>query len=306
MKTSIYFGNTEWMRSIPLCPTLIFLLVMMGWNATAQIQQAWVARYNNGITNGTSQAVKLALDPAGNVYTSGYSQNTNNQFGYVTIKYAPNGSQLWTARYDSTNYPTAILTAMAVDVSNNIIVTGTALTIKYDSNGNQLWTAPYAGTALAVDSNANVYVVGFSQDFGTVKLSPEGSNIWLATYIDSAGPTVSKTVVVDSAANVYVTGLDTYFYIPPGGDGDGPYLYLTTLKYNSSGDELWKVSEDSTPNNSTIKVEGIALDNLANLYVVAYFPNSFDFTIYKYTPDGGVTSIYDPDPDADFNNASVL
>jgi hypothetical protein len=59
---------------------------------------------------------------------------------------------------------------MAVDVSNNVVVTGSVLTVKYDASGNQLWTAPYGGTTLAVDTNANVYVGGFSQDFGVVKL----------------------------------------------------------------------------------------------------------------------------------------
>src|ERR1039458_8933395 len=70
---------------------------------SAQIQQAWVVRYNNGITNGTNQAVKMALDPNGNIYVTGFSQNTNGGLGYATIKYAPNGTQMWVARYDSTN-----------------------------------------------------------------------------------------------------------------------------------------------------------------------------------------------------------
>src|SRR3984957_12700611 len=82
----------------------IFLFAM---SARGQIQQAWVAHYNNGITNGTNQAVKMALDSAGNIYATGFSQNANTHLGYVTIKYAPNGKQLWAARYDDTNYPNA-------------------------------------------------------------------------------------------------------------------------------------------------------------------------------------------------------
>lgn len=54
--------------------------------ASAQVQQAWVARYNNGITNGTNQVVKMALDSNGNIYVVGFSQNTNNNLGYVTIR----------------------------------------------------------------------------------------------------------------------------------------------------------------------------------------------------------------------------
>jgi hypothetical protein len=83
------------------------LIVLITISASAQIQQAWVAKYNNGITDGTSQAVKMVLDNTGNIYVTGFSQNTNTNFGYVTIKYAPNGNQLWSTRYDSTNFPTA-------------------------------------------------------------------------------------------------------------------------------------------------------------------------------------------------------
>jgi hypothetical protein len=191
-----------------LCFVLSSLMV---FSAKAQIQQAWVARCNNGITNGTNQAVKTVLDTAGNIYVTGFSQNANSNLGCVTIKYAPNGNQLWASRFDSTNSTDATPSALALDLSNNVILTGSALTVKYDSNGNQLWTAPYAGTALAVDSNANVYVAGFSTDFGTVKISPQGTNVWSTTYVDSYGPTVSQAVLVDSANNIYVSGLDSYY-----------------------------------------------------------------------------------------------
>jgi hypothetical protein len=217
---------------------IVLLILATTLTCSAQIQQAWVARYNNGITNGTNYAVKMALDSGGNIIVTGYSQNTNNQLGYVTIKYAPNGAPLWTVRYDSTNSPTAMPTSMAVDTSNNVIVTGSALTLKYDSNGSQLWTAPYAGTALTVDGTGNCYVVGFSQNFGTVKLSPQGSNIWLATYLgNGTGQTISEAVVVDNADNVYVSGQDTYYGGPP-----SPYVYLTTIKYDTNGNQLWKSS----------------------------------------------------------------
>jgi hypothetical protein len=72
--------------------TVLLLFAFGCSSVSAQIQQAWVARYNNGITSGTNQAVKMALDPAGNIYVTGFSQNTNSQQGYVTIKYAPNGN----------------------------------------------------------------------------------------------------------------------------------------------------------------------------------------------------------------------
>jgi hypothetical protein len=56
----------------PLLRSILFLILtsLATRPAAAQIQQAWVARYNNGITNGTNQAVKMALDASGNIYVT--------------------------------------------------------------------------------------------------------------------------------------------------------------------------------------------------------------------------------------------
>src|SRR5580704_12587731 len=78
---------------------------MVATQIDAQIQQAWVARYNNAMTNGTNQPVKMLLDSAGNIYVTGFSENANTNLGYGTIKYAANGTQLWAERYDSNIFP---------------------------------------------------------------------------------------------------------------------------------------------------------------------------------------------------------
>ncbi|HZM05936.1 MAG TPA: hypothetical protein VFC44_23280, partial [Candidatus Saccharimonadales bacterium] len=122
-------------------------------SATAQIQQAWVAKYNNGVTNGNHQALKMMLDSTGNIYVCGFSANTNGGTGYATLKYAPNGGLLWSARFDSTNYPAAEALAFAFDASNNVLVTGTAITAKYATNGQPMWTVPYNGLSVATDTN---------------------------------------------------------------------------------------------------------------------------------------------------------
>src|SRR5580700_10606243 len=77
-------------REFPTCFLSFVLTALLIISAGAQVQQAWVARYNNGITNGTNQAVKLALDSYGDIIVTGFSQNTKNQLGYVIVKYEPN------------------------------------------------------------------------------------------------------------------------------------------------------------------------------------------------------------------------
>ena len=252
----------------------------------AQIQQAWVARYNNGITNGTNQAVKMALDSAGNIYVTGFSQNANSNLGYVTIKYAPNGNQLWASRYDSTNCPNASPSGIVLDRSNNVIVTGSALTVEYDSNGNQLWIAPYAGKALAVDAGGNVYVTGYSTNFNTVKLNASGSNVWFASYVDY-GPTLSQVICLDSNTNVYVAGSDDYAH----SSGMGYFIQLAIIKYDSNGTQLWKALNDQslTMGISAVQVGGVALDNANNLYIVADFnPEVVKFVTLMYSSNGAL------------------
>jgi hypothetical protein len=217
---------------------VVVALILMACNdAPAQIQQAWVARYNNGVTNGTNQAVKIALDSAGNIYVTGFSQNTNTNLGYVTIKYAPNGNELWSARYDSTDYPSAIAAAMALDNNNNVVVTGNALTIKYDTNGNALWTAPYAGSALTVDTNGNVAVTGFGTSFNSVKANPSGTNLWEQTYPASCGATVGQAIVADLSGDFYVVGSYPFTCEPEVVDYE-----LLIIKYSASGTQLWIAS----------------------------------------------------------------
>jgi len=263
----------------------------MTFSTNAQIQQAWVARYNNGITNGTNQAVKMALDPAGNVYVTGFSQNASSHLGYVTIKYAPNGNQLWAARYDSTNNPSATPCGLVLDNSNSVIVTGNALTVKYDANGNQLWTAPYAGSALAVDTSGNVCVTGFSTSFNTVKLSPAGTNLWLETYPSSCGAAAGQAILADTNGNIYVAGSYPYYC-----EEGFVYYELLVIKYTADGNQLWTASQQGPISN--VGIEGAALDGAHNLYLVADFNPLGGYVTFMCSANGSLLFFaYDPTGD---------
>jgi len=272
--------------------------VFATFSAHSQIQQAWVARYNNGITNGTNQAAKMTLDTSGNIYVTGFSQNANSQLGYVTIKYASNGNQLWATRYDSTNYTSATPSALALDSNNDVFITGSALTIKYDPNGNQLWAQPYAGTALAVDPSGDVYITGFGTNFNTIKLSPTGSNLWLTTYQD-VGPSVGQGIVVDSNGNAYVSGSDTFRYYVT-----GPFTnaeaQLLTIKYTPNGSQAWPPTYLGYPPNTPtgVQVRSIAVDSAGSLYVtIDWSPNTLGgYVTCKYSNSGSLVWTAFPEP----------
>jgi len=192
--------------------------------------QQWVARYN-GPDNFNDQVIALAVDAAGNVYVTGYSGVASKFADYTTIKYNASGVEQWVARYDNGPQSYDQATAISVDATGNVYVTGFSysssifssdyVTIKYDGAGVQQWLTRYNGlgnsydqaTALAVDAAGNVYVTGFSagsstvDDYATIKYNAAGVQQWVTRYNGPGNSIDNATALaLDAAGNVYVTG----------------------------------------------------------------------------------------------------
>ena len=181
----------------------------------------WIARYATwGSGTRFPHWVKgLAVDKEGNVYVTGITGNDYSN-DYVTIKYDPNGKQLWVAQYNGPANGLDIASALAIDEVGNVYITGGSegdyATIKYDPDGHQLWVASYRGadksdnfpTAMALDNVGNVYVTGVSgSDYATVKYNSEGHQLWVARYNGPANlDDRPSALVVDRSGNIYVTG----------------------------------------------------------------------------------------------------
>jgi hypothetical protein len=210
---------------------------------------------------------------------------------YITIKYSPDGDTLWTRAYRKSDLNSP--RAMAVDASGNVYVTGRAsygytelsgsyvgghfATIKYSSAGDTLWTRVFTdaigATALAVDSSGNVYVAGYALtntgsiyepiyhgSVVTVKYNSEGDTLWTRQYDGSwtstqHPPEYKVTMCLDKNGNVYVAGSPSV----PSDAAPG----LVTVKYSSSGDELWTAFYP--PGSAVV---GIKLDASENVYIV--------------------------------------
>jgi hypothetical protein len=137
------------------------------------------------------------------VFVTGYATSATF-FDYVTLKYSSAGVPLWTNRYNGPENGNDYATAIAVDPSGNVHVTGyfanpggiyDIVTLKYSAGGTALWTNRYPGIgpqgnypyAIANDSNGNVFVTGYATsatffDYVTLKYSSAGVPLWTNLY----------------------------------------------------------------------------------------------------------------------------
>lgn len=143
---------------------------------------AWLRRYTSaGYYEDWTK--DLAVDTNGNLYVTGKSYDSLTSFDFLTVKYDTSGNQLWTRKYNGTGNAEDEPTAIVLDDSGNIYITGSStgvngdldfVTLKYDPSGNLLWTKRYhkeqndIPSAIALDGSGNVFVTGQSYQSGTL------------------------------------------------------------------------------------------------------------------------------------------
>lgn len=104
---------------------------------------------------------------------------------------------------------------------------------------------------------------------------------WIARYNGPANESdLSFAIAVDGLGSVYVTG---------GSEGSGTGYDYATIKYNTTGAEVW-VARYNGPTNYSDYAEAIAVDGSGNVYVTGVSEGSNtsydDYTTIKYTPTG--------------------
>lgn len=83
----------------------------------------WTNLYS-GLGGGTDDAVALAVDGNGDVIVTGYSMGSSSSNDIATVKYSGAGVPMWTNRYNGPGNGDDRATALAVDGTGNIYVTG--------------------------------------------------------------------------------------------------------------------------------------------------------------------------------------
>ncbi|MCI0747101.1 MAG: immunoglobulin domain-containing protein, partial [Verrucomicrobia subdivision 3 bacterium] len=269
--------------------------------------QLWVARYTGPRQIDLPSAI--AVDAQGYIYVTGLSHGTASNYDpdYTTIKYAPEGTELWVARYNGagTNFQTADTPAgLVISAIGDVYVTGSSMsvtgtmdvvTIKYDGNGNESWVARYDGPdgrndharAIGIDGNGNIYVAGISQrdgvryDIALIKYSPAGAPLWITRFdVPGTGAEPPVALKVDASGNAHIAWSSPRPI--------NQYLRSFLAKYDASGNRLWLSTQHTVRDDVSTAVVGVDLDDGGNaclLAQTALYGNA-DYLVVKFSPTG--------------------
>jgi hypothetical protein len=290
------------------------LLVAQSWPfwavASDGVVQDWVIDYRaegSGQYSNDEGGHALVVDGDGNVYVAGTSLGATTLNDFVTIKYDPNGTALWVARYAGPGGNDDFVRGIALDGQGNVYVTGSSVgvdtafdyaTVKYSHDGLEQWVARHTGpgmlndepSGLAVDAQGNVYVTGTeaingsTAQYATVKYDTDGQELWVAHYGPGFGQDGASAIALDAGGNVLVTG---HSY---GEDTGEDYA---TLKYDSDGQLIWS-ARYTWPGGVSLwytndSARYLAVDGAGNVYVTGYSGGvTFwaDYLTIKYDANG--------------------
>jgi hypothetical protein len=218
----------------------------------------------------------VSVDGSGNVYITGYFNNTAT-FGGTTLSSAG---------------------------SNDVFLA------KYDASGNLQWaqwgggTSTDIGHSVAVDGSGNVYVTGLFYNtamFGSTMLTSAGGyDVFVAKYnsggipqwarrVGGADNDVGYGVAVDGSGNVYVTG-QIAGTVPFGGTTltSAGYYDIFIARYDGSGNEQWAQRAGGTNFDYGY---GVAADVSGNVYVTGYIQGTSSFGATTLT-SAGIADIF--------------
>lgn len=266
----------------------------------------WVRSYNGIDTTSirNDMVSDMTIDAYGNVYVTGRSTNKYGNFDYATLKFNTDGVLQWTKRFNAPYNDIDIPSAIAVDNSGNVFVTGQSrfssadyqyVTIKYSSNGDSLWLRNYNGDGnsssaigLSFDDSGNCYVSGnsirFAQswNFVTIKYSSSGITQWTKMYNGTGANTqeVLAAMKMDIAGNIFLTGYSNM---------SSPNMDYLIVKYDRGGNYQWANTYNGTGNGDDYPLS-LTTDQSGNVIVTGYSigtaPNNYDVATVKYNSSG--------------------
>jgi len=243
-----------------------------------------------------NEAKAIALTPDGNIVVAGicyteYDEDGHEWLGIHTMMYSPDGNDLWGSMTACPGQDVNMNIDLAIDASGGIVVMGGTSVIKFDADGHREWQNNLIlfddamNSMVAVDASGQFYATGSILEGGSTDYAfytykfldgvPEFA--WGGIYNGPAGSNdIAQALDVDAAGNVYVTGSSL-----------GDYEEIITVKYTSSGEQLW-VAQYSGEANGDSRASAIKSDDMGNVYVTgtSMGMESMDFVTIKYDASG--------------------
>lgn len=247
--------------------------------------------------------VPSAIDANNNAFITGYMFVTPSNANANTVKYDPNGTELWTASYDNGGFDNS--KAIVLDAAGNSYITGESdgsgtgrdiITIKYSPSGTQLWAMRYNGAAngndvgnsIVLDNSGDVYVTGYitngsgNRDYVTLKYNSSGVLQFAVNYAGAGNQNDEAVAIGFNNNRLYVTGTA----VNAGGNSD-----LVTLRLNpNNGSTVWVKSENGTANTNDIAYALLPYNN--DIVVVGQLNNNVsgnDYFTARYNGNNGTT-----------------
>jgi hypothetical protein len=221
--------------------------------ASAQVDTVWINRWTS--PGGESDwAYAIALDNSGNAYVTGKTHNSGTNDDWTTIKYLPAGDTAWVRNFAGAGSANERASSIAIGPSGNIYITG-----------------------YTMSSNAG--------DYMTIKYRPDGDTAWTRRYDGTGnGYDFANWIAVDDQDNVYVTGYSRALSY----QND-----IATVKYDSSGNQLW-VAQFAGSGNYNDEGNKVIAGNDGYIYVtgtVNPFSSGtrYDYVAIKYDASNGDT-----------------
>ncbi len=225
-------------------------------------------------SSGAAGGGAIVADAFGNLYVTG-SFGGNAIFGSITltssgasdffiVKYNSNsGNALW-ARSGGGSIDNDYSSAIAVDLSGNIIVTGLTLspTITFD----------------------NITLTNNVADIFVVKYNASGTVLW-ARNADGDGYAYSKGISTDANGNLYLTGYVVGTSITFGNITLASVFFI--VKYDASGNEIWAKAGVGA---ATYGIS-ISTDASGNSFVAGHFQDNINFDSYQLI-NSGIVNVF--------------
>ena len=246
----------------------------------------------------------IAVDQQGSAIIVGYDVAGGNVM-MRTVKYGPTGALLWAVDDNDGGSSTDTKgRGISVDSSGNIIATGFAAvngyawghTVKYSSAGVKLWSVEDADgssspevieSGVATDPAGDVFVAGQALANGqwtmhTVEYSGDGQTLkWSVDDNDggASSSTLANAVAVDGGGSVIVAGNCAL----PGRGSSGH-----TVKYQSTGAQIWSTDDVMSGNGNYSTVNGLACSASGVIFETGQVFTNKTYLMHtvEYAPDG--------------------